>query len=208
MILRNYDNIALSWKQIVSNSNTPLGDKVNEFGDGFLTIKNTEGVIGQPQAQYGYMALQYFGNRSGPNDLYSGGENLLWCGSGGTLEHYDDYCLEAPFTQDQVKGQSDAALVFEDYDSTTGTRTYTYTRTYSALEDIFVREIGVYYADDFYPYESSDDERTLFLLYRQVLPAPIEVETGGLFKLTFSITAYPNPNKPADYVAKVESITE
>lgn len=207
MLLRNYDNINLSRKFFEKSSNVAVGDNLNQFEDGIVTIKSIDGTIGRPSNSIDYTPFNYFYEKTYPGyNTYGYGYSYLWCGSGTSAPHYDDYCLERAFSSDEIASLSNTTTVKREYDKDTDSWIFTHTKTFSAKTNIIINEIGVYYDMYLYLYNSTSTTSKSVLLYRQILDTPFEVEADGLFKLVFSMTVYANPNRPADYTAKIEPI--
>lgn len=187
MILRNYDNY-VAWQ--MGNPDTSKSQDELVFGDGYMTVKNRSGRVYNIYRQNQYLPFGLFMESAITEATSSGSSNIV-CGSGSTPEHYDDYKLEAPFTNTQVTSVQGVSISEKPlYDKDTNTLTYSYTRNYRANEDITIREIGVLY------YALNSD---VILVYRKVLETPLEVTTGNQFSLTFTSVVSLNGNKPADY---------
>jgi hypothetical protein len=194
MILRNYDNIMTMLSRPAIGLNY-VGTDNTVFGDGHLNAKSyNNGAIINPYCEGLVTPFKKFSEAE--VNVYTGSSNLI-CGAGDTPVTYDDYKLDVAFTTDQVKVLSKFHKELEPiYNESDNSWTFTYTKTFTAKEDIVVKEIGV--TSGFY-YNSSNQNGAL--IFRKVLDTPIEVPANANFTLSFTITKSANPNKPANYEA-------
>ena len=192
MLLRNYDVLQATISLPYLQNKTYYTDKA--FEDGKLCFKNQYGNIYQ-------VARNTSAASSSPcigmeNSAIGYSPNNLICGSGTTAATYDDYCLENIFTTSQVQNLSHkSSEVF--YDEENKTFSVTYSKTFLALENIVVSEIGITS-----PYINRDTDRAKVdccLIYREVYETPVIIPANSNFVISFTITVSANQNKPADY---------
>lgn len=193
MLLRNYDNI------MTVNSFPYFLDRTyyteKGFTDGLLCCKLTNGDIAHIARYNAHPTNVPFVNLQNIANNYSA--NNLICGSGTTPETYDDYCLESIFTTSEVQNLSHktSSLV---YDELTNTFTITYSKTFLALVNIKVGEVGI--MSPYFNYNTGGAS-TIALVYRKAFDTAIDVPANANFVLSFTITVNANSNKPTDYDA-------
>lgn len=203
MLLRNYDNIMIAKNRPVISGGTMASTDTTVFGDGHINIKDTSGVIQNIHISSitAYSPISYMTEGSITTLSSNTGQSNLICGSGRTPVTYDDYKLDEPFTTQQVVYPSGSHSVSNvEYDEENKCWIFTYQRSYTALQDITVGEIGIGYGHTF---ASGNNNPKYCLVYREVLETSIDVPANANFVISFTKTLYANPNKPADYQATV-----
>lgn len=191
MILRNYDNhIAMfqgtsSLGRSTSYNGSSITQEVTDYGEGSLKCKSITGSVGDCVISYEH-ALP-FCHWSGGATTYN--LSRLIIGDDNTAVSYNDYKLGNNITGKTtfVSQQIESCRL----DITNNCIITNYKCVLMANEDITIKEIGVIYSD----------YNTQYLMYREVLETPIEVQANATVTMTFTKKVSVNPNKPADYVA-------
>lgn len=196
MLLRNYDNYMIARKIPYTTSNDYTVGDASIFGDGHLNFKNYQGAIKQ-------FISNSFTNNSGrfmapftsllENKYASGCCNLI-VGSDDTEVTYDDYKLGEIISSSQIKAVNHEVTA-PVYNQETNSWDVTYTKRYMAISDITIKELGIT------ELLWTSGGAGITLLYREVLPSPIEVLTDSVVVLNFTTKFYADINKPTDYVA-------
>jgi hypothetical protein len=192
MFLRNYDNILTAF-QLGRSAVTDI----NVFGNGSLNIKSTSGDIGGISENYSGTST-FSGGLFGfyYSDHYNSYNYGLVCGNGtsdclGNFGvNYDDYKLQNRFTTDDLTGVSQESEEVT-YDEVTHTYKRTIKKSFKALIDLEIKEIGTYI---------STPQGTI-LTYREVLvnneeEQGILVEEGQFFTISLTTEVVGNTNQP------------
>lgn len=194
MFLRNYDNILTAF-QLGRSAVTDI----NIFGNGSLNIKDTSGNIGGITEHYnstctfagGLFGFYYSGHST--TNLYNYG---LVCGDGtsdclGNFGvNYNDYKLQNKFTTSALTGASQESEEVT-YDEATHIYKRTIKKSFKALIDLEIKEIGVYICTP----------QGTILTYREVLvnneeEQGILVEKNQFFTISLTTEVVGNTNQP------------
>ena len=189
MLLQNYDYLMafsnMCQRSDGSGQNSPSGISLKRY-DGITTdaYVSTSGLR---------LPMVSFRNDANQHTFNSSQYNNLIVGSDDTPVTYTDSKISPISTSSITPLTHTNSNVL---DETTGEIVSTYRKTFNALADITIKEIGVMYG---VPYNSSSANG--FLVYREVLETPIEVPLGANVVITLTKRISTNPNQPADYVA-------
>lgn len=148
--------------------------KTGEYGDGALCIKAPNGSIATGGLNIGDCSVK---PEHAGGGVASSGIGFQF-GSGETPVTYDDYALESIFGSTVIPKASGSSNIFQSdltYDSQTRTysRTYTMNVTNVSVDDIAIKEVGIFTAG--------------IMIFRDVLPTPVPVASGETIKFTYTV---------------------
>lgn len=197
MLLRNYDNIEALIKMPLaqtSGGGTSVRDpyvKGENFGDGYLSFKDTTGNILTSQ-YYDSADIHLFSFADGGNNLsgYTDRSSLICGYIESEVITYDDYTIEnVNSALTYVTHSSDTPQINDNNEVTSN-----YYKTFynSSQNDITINCIGVTYRNEYLS--------GAILIYKKEIPE-VTIPAGGNIKLTFTTKVSLGQNKPADYVA-------
>jgi hypothetical protein len=203
MLLRNYDNImtAIRYPLATSSSSTTITDK-DVFGDGHLNFKDINNklqtiYINRPT---GTVPLNCFNANAASNGAYGSSINntVIWCGRGSKDVSYDDYKLESAFTINTDIVHSTLSISTPVYNTDDNCWIYQVKRSFQAMADIEVCEIGM-----LFPFNYQSGYSTACLIYRDTI-TPKSVAKDSYFTISITLSYSANPNDPVRVSANVE----
>lgn len=194
MFLRNYDNIF-----ILRNSPITLSDPSSSsvFGEGSLYLKNVGGGIQNPVPEGSLFTKFVSADNSNPSTSDTVGRtcSIRWSDSTEPVD-YDEYTVNFPNTSTPVSVSTEY-----EYNEIDESYITTVKQIYVAKQPLTVGSIIVTIIPSYTQATAYPKGAKQVMLFREVLDAPIDVDTDGSFVLTFKMKRPANPNKPADYVA-------
>lgn len=193
MLLRNYDKIcALS--DISHLNSVKLFNEYNVISSIFP--RDTSGTSRQPYSDSSAMRRPMTTFSNNGNTL-TGGTTFYNCnlivGTSSTPVTYDDYTM-SPISASDIQNVAHSYELTTD--ESTGELISTYKKTFTALTDTTIKEIGVIQG-----FQTGSNGYWAVLVYREVLETPINVVAGANAMITLTKRISPNSNQPTDYVA-------
>lgn len=209
MLLRNYDNI-MTRLRIYDDALTPADTHNGEFLDTTkLNLKQLNGIVSAVSGTYYNFSFTVPFSQWGTSEktassswLFAGSSDLDCYGNIGVS--YDDYTLGKFDTT--PSSLSDSISISKPYfDETENCWCQVRKQSYMANCDMIIKEIGVSHASTSTSvwYVGNAGYDTAILVYREVLENPIEVKSGQIYTITFTIKSSILDNKPADYQASI-----
>ena len=192
MFLKNYDIMMIMNNLLSAGNQTP---PITEI----LKLKRTDGGSTNFvfNTQYKYTPFSWFTNGANTNNSLSQGQSNLIVGNGDTPVVYDDYKLDSVLSTTQVQNVSQIENHY--IDDTTNSVISEYKKTFTALtDDVVIKEIGVL-SGAYYSTGTSSQYYYSYLVYREVLDAPIELLQGANVVITFTRKMPLYQNAPAEY---------
>lgn len=196
MLLRNYDKLcAFSTLTHLYDASGNMGttqyDVINNIYPK-ATGGNILGLFTQARSAPGLPMTKFTNGLNGLGDITYHDCNLI-VGTNNTPVTYDDYTM-SPISTNDIKNIAHTYEFHED--ENTGEIISTYKKTFTAFNDITIKEIGVIQG-----VQNSSSSYQYVLVYREVLETPIEVPAAANVMITLTKRISPNSNQPADYVA-------
>lgn len=186
MILRNYDNYQIIRDLYINGLDTDI------YKSGFNLV-NYSGTSAKLFSNIIAKGFSLFSFQQGANNfnVSSVGYSNLIVGSGDSVENYNDYKLNSIISTSDITAVSHK---LEDpiYDEATSKWSRKYTKTFTAINDIVIKEIGVVATICAF----SGNYTHHFLMYRKVLETPIEVPAGSNVVIDFKMVLNDSVNEP------------
>lgn len=209
MLLRNYDNMMTRLRLPTPNNNLIYqnGDFTDESK---LNIKQPDGIVSMGSSSYSlfsfYIPFSKWGttvSSGGSSWLYAGSSDLDCYGKIGV--HYDDYSLGSFDTEPSSLSET-LSISAPQYDEDSKCWYQVRKQSYIANSDIVIKEIGVSNSSTYTgggTVIGLPGKSTSPLVYREVLPTPIEVKSGEMYTINLTIKSSILDNKPIDYSVTV-----